>query len=214
VLRATNPIVATYARAEAVDVRISAFGQPPRTAQELVDEAASTVRDLLAEHIWATGDTTWASAIGERLTARGWRLAAVELGTAGSFGQMMGDAPWFRFDESIALDAPAAQAHGNASVHGSRIHEPDQVDDADDGDQLMHFARRAKELGGAEVGVAIRARPRAGDTAVSIAVTTPTTERTVRRVVFLTGSFGRSRSALAAAAVVLDLLGADSAGRG
>lgn len=196
-LRAANPIVATYARAEAVDVRVSAVAQSSRTAQELVDEAAATIGDLLAEHIWATGATTWSLAIGQRLTDLGWNLAAVEMGTAGSFGQLMGDAPWFRFDESIALEAPAASAHAAAG----------NDDTEDDDDDLMRFARRAKVLGGAEVGVAIRARPHAADTAVSIAISTPTTERSARRVVFLTGQFGRSRSAIAAAAFLLDLLG-------
>lgn len=54
--------------------------------------------------------------------------------------------------------------------------------------------------------MAVHARPRSGDTAVSIAVSTPWHEREVRRVVFLTGPLGRSRSALAVAAFVLELL--------
>ena len=61
--------------------------------------------------------------------------------------------------------------------------------------ELVAFARRARELGGAEVGIAVRARPRTGDTAVSIAIVTPLGERRVRRLVFLTGPMGRSRSA-------------------
>jgi nicotinamide-nucleotide amidase len=208
-LRASNPIVATYARAEAVDVRISAVAEAARTAQELVDEMETTVRDLLAEHIWATGATTWAAAIGERLTSLGWQLAVVEIGTSGSFGELIGDTAWLRFAESIALDAPAAREKGGPSDATTAAGE---ADEDDDGDDLMRFARRAKELGGAEVGVAIRARPRAADTSVSIAISTPSVERTVRRVVFLTGSFGRSRSALAAAAFLLELLGQQRSG--
>lgn len=195
-LRATNPTVATYARAEAVDVRIAAVGEPPRTAHELVDEAAATVVDILGEHVWGVGDVTWARAIGDRLQARGWSLASVEIGTGGSFGALMGDADWFRFDESMVPDAPAAADDGSA----------DDADSDNAGD-LLRFARRARELGGAEVGVAIRARPRTGDTAVAVAVSTPEVEQSVRRIVFLTGPLGRSRSALAAAAFVLGLLG-------
>ena len=70
----------------------------------------------------------------------------------------------------------------------------------------MAFARRARELGGADVGIAVRTRPRTGDTAVSIAIVTPLGERRVRRLVFLTGPMGRSRAALAAAAVLLETL--------
>jgi len=195
-LRATNPTVATYARAEAVDVRISATAVPPQTAEQLVDDAAETVLDMLGEFIWATGETTWSEAIGIRLDELGWTLSAVEIGTAGSLGALLGDAPWVRFDEVISLDAPAAHTHG----------EPDTTEVEAEGVDLLRFARRARELGGSEVGVAVRARSRSGDTTVSIAVSTPGTEKHVRRVVFLTGPLGRSRSALAAAAFVLDTL--------
>jgi nicotinamide-nucleotide amidase len=185
-LRATNPVVATYARVEAVDVRISATADPPRTAEAMVEEAARTVLDLVGEYVWATGETTWSQAIGARLGELGWSLATVEIGTAGSFGTLVGDTDWFRFEESIALDAPAAGAHAERD--------------------LLSFARRARELGGSEVGVAIRARSRAGDTAVTIAVATPLVERTGRRIVFQTGPIGRSRTALSAAAFVLEVL--------
>ena len=200
-LRATNPIVATYARAEAVDVRVSAVATPVQSAESIVDEAATTMLDLVGEYVWAMGETTWSEAIGARLEARGWSLAAVEIGTAGSLGALVGDATWFRFDEIISHDAPAARAHAPAGTAADGGH-----DDADDGDDLIQFARRARELGGAEVGVAVRTRARTGDTAVSIAVSHPGAERKVRRVVFLTGPQGRSRSALAAAAFVLECL--------
>ncbi len=42
-LRATNPLVATYARAEAVDVRISAVADGDRSADDLVEAAAEAV---------------------------------------------------------------------------------------------------------------------------------------------------------------------------
>ena len=188
-LRAINPIVATYARVEAVDVRVSATGAPPHKASELVEAAAATVVDRVGGYVWATGDTTWSEAIGTRLGDLGWSFAAVEIGTGGSLAALLGDAPWVRFDEVMAPEAPAARAH--------RGH---------DEDDLIQYARRARELGGAEVGVAVRARPRSGDTAVSIAVSTPSGEHEVRRVVFLTGPMGRSRAALSVAAFVLEIL--------
>lgn len=200
ILRAVNPIVATYARVEAVDVRISATADGDRTADAIVEEAAAIVRDHLGGHIWATGETTWSQALGARLGELGWTLAAVEIGTGGSVNALFGDAPWVRFDESIATDAPAAAAHG-AEPDG-----PTDPDDQEPSDDLVRFAQRARELGGAEVGLAVRARPRTGDTAVSIAIVSPLGERRVRRVVFLTGPLGRSRAALAAAAVLLETL--------
>ena len=196
-LRATNPIVATYARVEAVDVRISAVAEGDRSADELVEAATATVLGHLGENVWATGGTTWSEAVGARLEELGWTLATVEIGTGGSLAALFGDAPWVRFDESIAPEAPAATAHGTV---------PEPRDDDDVPDDLEQFARRARELGGAEVGLAVRARPRTGDTAVSIAISTPAGERRVRRIVFLTGPMGRSRAALAAAAVLLETL--------
>jgi nicotinamide-nucleotide amidase len=188
-LRTTNPIVATYARVEAVDVRVSAVAEGDRTAEELVEAAAAVVLGHLGDHVWATGETTWSEALGARLGELGWTLAVVEIGTGGSLDALLGDEPWLRFDESIAPESPAAQTHG---------------DDAGEG--LEVFARRARELGGADVGIAVRARPRTGDTAVSIAIVTPLGERRVRRQVFLTGPMGRSRAALSAAAVLLETL--------
>jgi nicotinamide-nucleotide amidase len=215
-LRATNPIVATYARAEAVDVRISAVADGGRTAEELVEDAAATVLDLVGEHVWASGTTTWSEAIGARLGELGWNLASVEIGTAGSFTALLGDVPWVRFGETIAIDAPAARAHalrskspvdtGGASPADFELEDLDPGDPVSLAGDLLVFARRARELGGAEVGVAVRARERTGDTAVSIAVSTPAVERKIRRVVFLTGPLGRSRSALSAASFVLETL--------
>ena len=205
-LRAPNPIVATYARVEAVDVRVSAVAEQGRAAGDLVEAAAQVVLDRLGAYVWATGETTWSQAVGQRLTDLGWTLSVVEIATGGSLLGLFGDAPWVRFDESIAPGAPAATAHTTAGLSAS-----DEPDDDEGADDLAHFARRARELGGSEVGLAVRARPRTGDTAVSIAISTPTREVRVRRVVFLTGPMGRSRVALAAAAVLFETLGEASA---
>jgi nicotinamide-nucleotide amidase len=211
-LRATNPVVATYARVEAVDVRVSAIAQDGRAAETLVEETSATVLDLVGEHVWAVGETTWSQAIGARLGELGWSLAAVEIGTAGALGELIGDTAWFRFDEAIAPEAPAARAHG-ADAPDDGGHDAAEPADEAVGDDLLQFARRARELGGSEVGVAIRARPRTGDTAVSIAVVAPGLERKARRIVFQTGPIGRSRTALAAAAFLLETLRtAESAG--
>jgi nicotinamide-nucleotide amidase len=192
-LRRPNPEVATYARAEAVDVRVSAVGEvaldgTSQSAEELVAEVSATVEERLGEHVWATGEVTWSEAIGERLAARGWRLAVVEIGTGGQMGTLLGDVEWLAFDESIATDSPAALAHG------------------DGGDALLAYARRARELGGAEVGLALRTGVRGEDTTVSIAVVTPIDEHRERRMVFLGGRNGRIRSALAAASSLWSVL--------
>ena len=196
-LRAANPVVATYARTEAVDVRVSAVAAPPRSALDLVDEAAAIVLQHVGPYVWATGDTTWSQAIGDRLAELGWTMAAVEIGTAGSLSALLGDAEWFRFDEIAGEDTPTAR---DPQVDVGR-HDDGETTPLSD---LVRIARHARELGAADVGVAIRSRFRSGDTAVSIALSTPAVERQVSRVVFLTGSLGRSRAALAAAAFILE----------
>ena len=61
-LRATNPVVATYARHEAVDVRISARDGDRGAAAALADEAEAAVVAALGGYVWARGTTSWAQA--------------------------------------------------------------------------------------------------------------------------------------------------------
>ena len=190
-LRTPNPEIATYARAEAVDVRISAVADVdaagrPRMAEALVEEAAAIVTERLAQHVWASGDRTWADVIGARLAERGWRLALLELGTRGQVATLLGDV------DRIAL----AEAR------------PDDHDDHDreDGATLTDLARGIRERAGAEVGLAVRARERGNDTAVSVAVVVPGSEHRETRRAFLGGSHGRTRAALTAASVLFTVL--------
>jgi len=69
-LRATNPIVATYARADAVDIRISAVdGDDGASAMALVDGAERAVLDAVGEFVWARGSTSWPEALDEALAS-------------------------------------------------------------------------------------------------------------------------------------------------
>ena len=198
-LRTANPEVATYARVEAVDVRISAVGDGSTTAETLVQEASEVVLDRVGEYVWATGETTWAEAIGERLATLGWTLSVAEIGTGGQVATLLGDRDWLRSSEAFEADVPAVTAQGPL--------DPDTaVEDETPSEGLARFAQRAREHGGSEVGLAVRATPRDGDTTVSIAIVSPMGERHKRRLVFLGGAQGRSRAALAAAAVLLEAL--------
>ncbi len=203
-LRSANPVVATYARVEAVDVRISAIADGTTSAEGLVEAAAQTVLALVGDHVWSTGETTWSAAIGDRLAELGWTLAILEIGSAGQLASLLGDAPWLRFSESLAIDSPAALAHGDDADPGDQA---DRAPDRPSGpDALERYAARARELGGADVGLALGVRPRRGDTAVSVVVVTPTGVHRERRLAFLDGANGRSRAALAAAAILLEAL--------
>lgn len=185
-LRAADPIVATYARSDAVDVRISARGTGadgslPATR---VDATADRIATVLADHVWAEGATTWPEAIGTALTEGRGSLAIVEIGTAGSLASLLGDRDWLTVSETLGGATPLAREHGTPAA-------------------LEHLARRGRELGEATHGIAVRARPRGSDTAVSVVIVGPEWVHRERRIVFLGGANGRSRAALAAVHVAL-----------
>ncbi len=185
-LRATDPIVATYARADAVDVRISARGPGPdgSTPGTRVATMTDRVAALLAGHVWGEGSTSWAEAIGAALEERRGTLAVVEVGTAGSLAALLGDRDWLTFSEALGATTDTARAHGTPAA-------------------LEHLARRGRELGDASHAIAVRARARGADTAVSVVVVGPDWVHRERRIVFLGGSNGRTRAALAAVHVAL-----------
>jgi nicotinamide-nucleotide amidase len=185
-LRATNPIVATYARHEAVDVRISARATGGRAAAQLADEAETAILAQLSDHVWAHGNTTWADAIGEALAARGWSLAMRETGTRGALvGLLRSVAVLVRAE---VTDAPGAPVGG-----------------ADDGD-VAHDANVVRDAAGATVGFAVRVGRAGDDLAVEIGVVTPDGARSEHRIAFLRGSQGADRAAISAAAVLLAAL--------
>jgi nicotinamide-nucleotide amidase len=186
-LRRGDPEVATYARVEAVDVRVSAVGTDAsgRSASERVDEAASIVQERLGDHIWAEGDTSWADAVGRRLTELGWRLAVEETGTAGQVAALFGDAPWLA--RSTVRPGPTEAG-------------------TNDEDRLPARAAAIRDEAGAEVGVAVRVRPRGTEFAVTVAVASPAGDRQRTHATYMGGAMGRSQSALLTAATVFEVL--------
>jgi len=195
-LRSADPVVATYARSDAVDVRVSARGVAPdgTPAAQRVAVMTERVRQLLAGHVWAEGETSWADAIDAALRGEG-RLAIVEIGTGGALATLIGGRGWNPFSEALGAETPTARAHATRTG-------------------LEHLARRAMELGEAKYGIAVTARDRGADTAVSVVVVTPRQVHHERRLVFLRGSMGRSRTALAAADVLLAAIRNDAAAAG
>ena len=185
-LRASNPIVATYARHEAVDVRISARDAGDRSAASLADEAEATVTAALGRFVWARGGTTWATAIGEALAARGWTLAASERGTGGALVALL------RGLETVLLEQVGNESPLTASDR--------------DAEFALADARAVREAAGSDVGFAIRAVPRAADTRVVIGIVTPDGETADERLAFKRGNQAADRAAIAGTAVLLETL--------
>ncbi len=195
-LRAADPSVATYARQDAVDVRIASrdlgAGAWDRTDSSAADRVAAMterIATLLAGHVWAEGETTWADAIGAALSERFASLTVVEVGTAAALTTLLGDRPWLALAESMSANGPLAREHGTAT--GLEVLTRGAMDSV-----------RTRD----GIGIGLRARARGADTAVSIVVVGPGWVHRERRMVFLGGSNGRTRSALAAAHVLLTTL--------
>jgi nicotinamide-nucleotide amidase len=183
-LRSANPSVATYARAASVDVRVSATPGPDgRGAYGIGAPVAEDLEERLRAHVFAHDDESWLDAIGARLAGR--TLATVEIGTGGHLAALLGDAPWLVFAEMLGARSPLTAAH--------RTPEP--------------FARRVREAAPADVGLAVIARERRGDTAVSIAIAIGDEVTRERHVAFLGGDLGRRRAALVACATLWSRLG-------
>ncbi len=187
-LRAENPIVATYARHDAVDVRITARPATDedggsRSAAELLDETQRIVEAALREHVFARDDETWPDVLGQRLDRR--RVATWERGTGGVLAALLGNARWFTL--------------GEVDGRPSGRDEPRE--------DLATIAGRMRERSGAEVGVAGDARADGHDTGVCVAIDLDGVLVADARTAFLDGEQGRHRAALAACALLWQALG-------
>jgi len=196
-LRRANPIVATYARADWLDVRVTAVDEPPadgvpaRTADAILEETVTGVRATLADYVWAEGETSWSDLVSSAASAAGVRLAIVEVGTTGTLGALLAEVP--------ALERSASAGPGVA---------PDPaawpVEEA-----ALEAARSIGVAVGVAVGVALVASTVPGDgTRLRVAVAAP--EAGVSRVhelrLFQHGAHGRFRAAVAAAAFTIEVL--------
>jgi nicotinamide-nucleotide amidase len=166
-LRRRNPEVATYARVDAVDVRVSAVGDGTRTARELVDEELARLEPLLGRYVFARGDEGWPQAIGARLAGR--TVATSEQGTAGLLAAALGNEPWLHLGELWPADrAP--------------------------GDDAPSRALGVRDRADAAIGLAVLASEVGGDMRVIVAITDGTREHVEEHTAFLGGEMGRRRA--------------------
>lgn len=165
VLRRRNPEVATYARADAVDLRVSTVAEGGRTARELLEAELARLEALVGRYVFARGSAGWPEAIGSRLAGR--TVATVESGTAGLLAATLGTEAWL----ALAELAPAGT-----------------------NDDPLGAAGRVRERVGADVGLAVRAVEEGDDMRVAIALTSSDRQATESHTAFLGGEMGRRRS--------------------
>ncbi len=167
-LRRRNPEVATYARADAVDVRVSAVGDGTRSARQLVGEELARLEPLLGRYVFARGDEGWPQAIGARLAGR--TVATVERGTAGQLAALLATEAW---------------------LMEARVWPPGLPLEAT---ELSGLVRSVRHEGPAEIGLALIAAETGGDMRVLVAITDGERDTVEEHTAFLGGEMGRRRA--------------------
>lgn len=191
-LRGTDPVVATYARADAVDVRITAGSdasvgdETGRSAAEAAaDRAEAVVMARVGDHVWGRGDDTWPVVVGAALERLGRRLALVEIGTGGRLAALLADTPGLLESRSLAPQARAALELEPAGAGPGGL------------DRLVEDV--ALETG-AEWVLGLAALPRGQDTDVRVLLAADGALRTEQQVAPVSGATAAGRATLIAIA--------------
>ena len=89
----TNPTIATYAKSDAIDVRITAKATTIEEAERQVADMEVQVRQILGYHIFGIDKATLASTIGDLLQGRQQTLGVMESLTGGLLSSAITDVP-------------------------------------------------------------------------------------------------------------------------
>lgn len=116
-LAAANPTLAIYARADGINLRITAKAATEETAGAMVAEREQDLREILKDHVWGVDGETLEGVVGQLLAARKMSLAVSESLTGGLLANSLVNVPESRvcFRGGLVVPADAAQAGtGNA----------------------------------------------------------------------------------------------------
>ena len=92
-LHNTNPTIATYAKNDAIDVRITAKAGTQEQAEQLVADMEGQARQVLGHHVFGVDKETLQSVVGRYLTERNQWLAVMESMTGGLLASTITDQP-------------------------------------------------------------------------------------------------------------------------
>lgn len=90
-LHTPNPTIATYAKDDAIDVRITAKAETAEEAEALVTSMERTARQVLGDHVFGINKDTLASVVGALLQARKQTLGVMESLTGGLLASTITD---------------------------------------------------------------------------------------------------------------------------
>ncbi len=150
-IHSANPTIATYAKRDAVDVRITAKAPTADEARRMVEQMETRARALLGQHVFGVDEETPQSAALRLLIARGLTLATMESCTGGLLASLITDVPGssaaFRgglisyatqLKEEWGVPAEVIARHGVISAQTARA-----------------MAQAARERLGADVGIGV-----------------------------------------------------------
>ena len=92
-IHSNNPTVATYAKSDAIDVRVTAKAETRDLAEQQVAEMETRVRAILRHHVFGVDKDTLQSVVGKYLTAHKQTLAVMESLTGGLLSSRITDVP-------------------------------------------------------------------------------------------------------------------------
>src|SRR5215469_3159865 len=92
-IHSDNPTLATYAKSDAIDVRITAKAETREMAEREVAAMENRAREVLRHHVFGIDKDTLQSVIGKYLTERGQTLAVMESLTGGLLASTITDVP-------------------------------------------------------------------------------------------------------------------------
>lgn len=132
-LKGRNPSIGVYAKADGVQMRLTAKAATAAQCEELIAPIQREIEELLGPFIWGYDEDTLEGSIGKMLRARGLTLATMESATAGLLSSTITDAPgssaYFRggyvayaTEQKIAWGVPAeiVAEHGVISPECAR----------------------------------------------------------------------------------------------
>lgn len=93
VIHSSNPTVATYAKFDAIDVRVTAKAETRAKAEHLVAEMEARIRQILGHHVFGVDKDTLQGVVGRYLTERGQTLSVMESLTGGLLASTITDVP-------------------------------------------------------------------------------------------------------------------------
>ena len=158
-LGSANPTLATYAKIDGVQLRITAKSGDLNTAREMVGRREAEIRRLLGDSIWGMDSDTIEGVLGELLLARGLSLATMESYTCGGLAAALSSAPGSSryFRGGIVINSDEAKTAFGVTIGNATC-------EADVGSGVAEcMAAVVRQKLGADVGAAITGTAECGD---------------------------------------------------